>query len=189
MLAGAALEDAGIRYFLGGSLASSMQGDPRSTNDIDFVVDMTARQVAHLATALGAEFSVDEIGLRTASAIGQSTNVFYLPLFMKVDLIPRGHTPFDDAEFERRKAITVRGDGATLWVKSPEDSVLRKLWWYVQGRSVSERQWRDVVAILRVGGGTLEDEYLAQWATQLGVEELLGRARAEASLPTTVPTV
>ena len=105
VLAGTALEAAGVRYFLGGSLASSMQGEPRSTNDVDFVVEMAAWHAARFTAALGPEFSVDEPALRSSLAIGQSANVFYLPLFMKIDLIPRGTTRFDDSEFERRTRI------------------------------------------------------------------------------------
>lgn len=179
VLAGAALEAAGVRYFLGGSLASSMQGEPRSTNDVDFVVEMAAWKVARLTTALGPDFSVDEPALRSSLVIGQSANVFYLPLFMKIDLIPRGTTPFDESEFERRTRVVVHADGSALWVKSPEDTVLRKLWWYQQGGGASERQWRDVVAVIRANKATIDRAYLARWAPVIGVDPLLERADAE----------
>jgi hypothetical protein len=65
-------------------------------------------------------------------------------------------------------------------VKTPEDTILRKLLWYEGGGAVSDRQWRDVLGVLRVSGAMLDDRYLDDWAARLGVDALLGRARAEA---------
>jgi hypothetical protein len=76
----------------------------------------------------------------------------------------------------------VRERGAELWVKSPEDTILRKLTWYRAGGEVSERQWRDVVAVMRVRGPDLEWAYLDVWAARLGLQALFARARADAML-------
>lgn len=73
--------------------------------------------------------------------------------------------------------------GQPLLVKSPEDTVLRKLLWYREGGSVSERQWRDVMAVLRESGAALDAGHLDRWASRLGLEDLLARARAEATHP------
>ena len=183
LLVGRALEAAGVRYFLGGSLASSMQGEPRSTNDIDLVIDMREAQVAALVSALGPDFSVDEEALCASLRQGIAANLFYLPLFIKVDLMPRGAAAFDESEFARRQSVAVGPDGAALWVKTAEDSVLRKLWWFEQGGRVSDRQWRDVVAILRASGARLDGGYLSAWSAPLGVAELLEAARREAESP------
>jgi hypothetical protein len=77
--------------------------------------------------------------------------------------------------------VVVRPTGETLIVKSPEDTVLRKLLWYRQGGSVSERQWRDVVEVLRVSGAEMDHGYLTGWAERLGITALLERARAESA--------
>lgn len=183
LLVAAALEAAGIPYFLGGSLASSIHGEPRATNDIDFVVDLGPWQVRRLADALGPDFAVDEIALADAVRRGGTANVFYLPLVTKIDLFVRGNAPFDEAEFARSRPTRVRPDGATLRVKSPEDTVLRKLLWFVAGGNVSERQWRDIVAVLRIGQSTLDWIYLSTWANRLGLTELLARARTESAEP------
>jgi len=87
--------------------------------------------------------------------------------------------PFDASEFARRRSVEVR-PGRRLFVKSPEDTVLRKLLWYRQGGEVSERQWRDVVEVLRQSRAVLDVAYLDAWAGRLGVEGLLERARGEA---------
>lgn len=174
-----ALERLGVAYFLGGSLASSIQGEPRATNDIDLVVELPPGKVRALAGALGDEFDVDEQALADALRAGRSWNIFYLPLVMKVDLFPKGHAPFDESEFARRRPVEL-APGKRLFVKSPEDSILRKLLWFRQGGEVSTQQWRDVLEILRVGAATLDREYLARWAGTLGLKELLERAAAAA---------
>ncbi|HEU4411386.1 MAG TPA: hypothetical protein VFS43_39410 [Polyangiaceae bacterium] len=75
----------------------------------------------------------------------------------------------------------MRASGEELWVKSPEDTILRKLLWYRDGGEVSEKQWRDVIAVLRLRGQQLEEAYLRQWASRLGIVRLLARARASAA--------
>jgi hypothetical protein len=177
-----AFEGTGIAYFLGGSLASSTQGEARATNDIDFVVDLTEPQIAPLAQALGPDFEVDEVALADAVRTRGSWNLFFLPLVTKIDLFVKGDSPFDLSEFTRRRVVELR-TGQSLYVKSPEDSVLRKLRWYLDGGSVSQNQLRDVTEILRVNAGRLDDAYLAQWAGQLDVEDELRRARARIAHP------
>ncbi len=176
-----AIEALGGAYFVGGSLASSLQGEPRATNDIDMVVELPLGRVADLAGALGTDFEVDVDLLRDALLHGTSCNIFYLPTVIKVDLFAVGPSPYDELEFARRRLVVVRATGETLVVKSPEDTVLRKLLWYRQGGCVSERQWRDVVEVLRVSGGEMENAYLVPWAERLGITALLARARAESA--------
>ena len=175
-----AIESLGLPYFVGGSLASSLDGEPRATNDIDVGVQATPAEVSSLAGALGPEFSADTDGLVDACRRRGSCNVFYLPLFTKIDVFFAGSAPFDVEELRRRRRVRVRSDGAEMFVKTPEDSVLRKLWWYRRGGEVSSRQWRDVVEILRVSGPSIDSPYLAHWAPVLRVEDLLERAVGEA---------
>lgn len=174
------LERLGVGYFLGGSLASSFQGEPRSTNDVDLVVDLREEQVVPLAEGLGPDFDVDQVALARAARERTSWNLLYLPTATKIDLFVLRATPFDRSEFERRRRVEVRA-GRTLYVKSPEDTVLRKLLWFRSGGGVSDRQWRDVVQVLRHSGRAMDPGYLDRWASQLGLGELLARARAEAS--------
>jgi hypothetical protein len=178
----AALEGSSAPYFLGGSLASSLQGEPRSTNDIDLVIDLREDQVGAFAGALGADFDVDESALRDAIRTRGSWNIFHLPSMVKVDLFIVGLEPFDKSEFARRRRVRIRPD-AELFVKSPEDTVLRKLRWYADGGRTSERQWRDVVEVLRISGPALDDHYLDEWAPRLDVTADLTRARLAAALP------
>ena len=173
-------EQIGFGYFLGGSLASSLQGEPRSTNDIDFVVDLSPSQVEPLARVLGGDFDVDVESLKEAAARGSSWNIYHLRTFIKVDLFMLRTSPFDQSEFSRRRRVVLTPDGRSLYIKSPEDSVLRKLLWFQQGGEVSTTQWRDIVQILRVSRVQLDTSYLDTWAERLNVTALLTRARAEA---------
>jgi hypothetical protein len=89
-------------------------------------------------------------------------------------------TEFDRSEFSRRRRVVLTAEGRGLYIKSSEDSVLRKPLWFREGGEVSSTQWRDVVQILRLAVGTLDAAYLREWASQLGVQDLLARATAEA---------
>jgi len=90
-----ALEKVGASSFVSGSLASSIDGESRATNDIDFVIDMVVGKVRELSELLGANFEVDGDMLRDAILHGRSANVFYLPLVLKIDFFghPAAVTP------------------------------------------------------------------------------------------------
>lgn len=176
-----AIEAVEGRYFIGGSLASSMQGEPRATNDIDLVVDLPMGRIKALVDTLGHDFEADADELRRSLLSGGCHNIFYLPQVTKIDLFGLGHTPYDQSEFARRQQVTVRPD-LSLWFKSPEDTVLRKLLWYREGGEVSSKQWRDVVQVLRISGSSLDQSYLNTWAAHLSLQALLQRAREETTL-------
>ncbi len=98
----------------------------------------------------------------------------------KVDIFGLGSAPYDEIEFARRRRVRVRSADDEIFIKSPEDTILRKLLWYRDGGQVCEKQWRDVVEVLRVSGPTLDPAYLDEWAPGIGVAALLGRARKNA---------
>jgi hypothetical protein len=177
-----ALEHVGAAYYLGGSVASSLQATSRSTNDIDFVVELRAAQVPDFVRELGSEFDVDEESLVEAIQAGGMWNIFHLPSGLKVDLMMRKDTPYDRTAFERRRRFRIDVD-IDPYVKSVEDSVLKKLQWFNAGGGLSSTQWRDVVELLRVNHGRVDDNYLDEWAAVLGVAQELSRARAEAAAP------
>lgn len=172
-----ALISVGAEYFLGGSLASSLQGEPRATNDIDFVIALPIGRTNALRDALGSDFEVDTDMLRDALLHARSANAFYLPVVTKIDFFGRGYEPFDESEFSRRRPVVVRTSGETIVVKSAEDTVLRKLLWFRDGGEVSEKQWRDIVSVLRISGAAMDDAYLTSWASRLELDVLLQRAR------------
>lgn len=175
----AALDELGIVYTLGGSLASSLQGEPRATNDVDFAVRIEEHHVAGLIERLGPDFVIDAEALRTAIRSRRAYQLYFLPFVLKIDFFMRGATPFDQSEFARRVHVPI-GERGGLYAASPEDNLLRKLVWFHEGGEVSDRQWRDILGILRVSTTELDRSYLAHWAEQLTVTDLLTRALNQA---------
>jgi hypothetical protein len=177
---GEALERLAAGWFLGGSLASSLQGDPRTTLDIDIVTDLPAGSAARFAEELGADFDVDVAALAEGLRQRRSWNIYYLPEFMKVDVFGLAGGAFDRSEFDRRRK-QILSPGRHLWLKTPEDSIVRKLLWYEQGERAASHQWRDVIGILRANPGMLDTGYIQRWTKQLGLTELWIKAAATAS--------
>jgi hypothetical protein len=176
------LERLGIRYAIGGSLASSLHGVFRASADAGLVAELRLEHVEPFARALGEAFYRDETAMRRAIAERRSFNVVHLDTMFKIDLfIPKGR-PFDQAQLERRAPhVIAKEPERSAFVASAEDTILAKLDWYRAGGGVSERQWRDVLGILEVQSATLDRSYFRSMAASLGVSDLLDRAFSEAS--------
>lgn len=171
-----ALEALGLICTVGGSIAASFAGEPRSTIDIDIVVALDADRVQDIVKALRHDFYLDERALERAVRQHSSTNLIHHATQLKVDLFVAGGTPLDAQQLGRRLQVHV--GGGVLPIHPPEDILLQKLRWFRAGGEVSDRQWRDVEAIVRVQGPHLDTEYLRANAPALGVEDLLTRLLA-----------
>lgn len=172
-----ALRALGVRHYVGGSIASSAHGVPRSSIDADVVAELLPRHAAPLAAALHETYYVSEERVRDAVHRRGSFNVIHLETMVKVDVFVSRDRPFDRRAFDRVRAATLEG-GSEIPVASPEDTVLAKLEWFRRGGEVSERQWADVVGVLRASG-PLDEEHLREGAAELGVADLLARALEE----------
>jgi hypothetical protein len=177
---GEILDAIGVRHTIGGSIAASFAGEPRSTIDIDFVAALTARHVAPLMAALVPEFYVAEQALHRAVDTLGTANLIHQDSQIKVDLFVAGGTPLDDQQLARRQRVEIR-PGQVIYIHPPEDILLQKLRWYQKGGGASDRQWRDVVAIVRTQGARLDRNYLVANAPALEVDQLLERALHEAA--------
>jgi len=175
-------EKLGITYHIGGSLASSSYGVARSTLDVDMVADVKPEQAEKIYGLLKEEFYVDTEMIQDAVRRRSSFNLIHLDTMFKVDIFVLKDRPFDREEFSRRveKNVSSEDPEKRLFFASPEDIVLNKLEWYKKGDEVSERQWNDVLGILKVQGKELDIDYLKKWAENLGLSTLLNKAFDEA---------
>lgn len=172
------LEHLGIPYVIGGSVASSVLGEPRSTLDLDLMIDADEERVRALVEALREEFYVDLDDALAAVRGLSSFNAIRYDSVMKVDFFIA--EPLGCRQILRRRAIRVRADLPALYFYSVEDLILRKLLWFRLGGGVSERQWRDVVSLLKVAGNDLDHRYLSTAAAEEGVADLLRGAVEQA---------
>ena len=174
------LERLGIPYHVGGSVASSAHGMYRASADVDFVIDPTADQLEALARDLESEFYVSRAAMAEALARRSTFNAIHDQTSFKIDFFIKGPAPFDAEELRRSIRQVVGAERErTVLLKSPEDTILRKLEWYRRGGEVSERQWQDVLSILAAMRGQLDEEHLDRWSRELDVVDLLDRARRE----------
>jgi hypothetical protein len=171
------LERLRVPYFVGGSLASSLQGIPRATLDADLVADLRLAHVLPLTEALQASFYVDDDSVRQAVVRRSSFNAIHRETAFKVDVFVLRDERYARFSMARRQRVEIDPAGeVVLEVATPEDVVLEKLRWYRLGNEVSERQWNDVQGVLKVQAGNLDLDYLRHWAPELGVEDLLEAA-------------
>jgi hypothetical protein len=171
----------GVSYAITGSLASAVHGEPRAALDVDLFADLDATTGRGLSDALRDTYYVDADLVQRMAQSGGSFNAIHIASAIKVDVFVTGDDPFEQERLRRRVRIDIP-DGSLdhLWVDSAECTVLRKLEWYRRGGEVSERQWRDVLAILRIQRQALDVAVLDLWAPRLGVADLLATARRAA---------
>ncbi len=175
------LERLDIPYAVGGSLASSLHGVMRSTLDVDIVADMKLEHIQPLVDALSKEFYADDEMMRGAIEHHSSFNLIHYETAFKVDIFTRKTRAFDGMQLKRRRTSIIATDpDQSVYVTSPEDTILAKLEWYRMGGEVSDRQWRDILGVLKTRAGELDLAYLRKWAGELKVSDLLERALKEA---------
>jgi len=175
----AALDQAGIVYMLTGSFASAHYGAPRSTQDIDLVIEATAPQLRTLLHSLPSdEYYVDLDAALEAHRRESLFNVIDMTTGWKIDLIFRKSRPFSQEEFRRRQLVNIQG--LHLFVASAEDVIIAKLEW--AGLAKSQRQIEDVAAVLRLRWETLDEAYLEKWISELGLNAQWKIAKRTAGL-------
>lgn len=162
------LEALGVNYMVSGSQASIYYGEPRMTQDIDLIAEVT---LAHLPGLLerfaSPEFYLSEEAAREAVLARGQFNIIHSPTGLKIDVVVRKDTPYHRVEFERRRREPIL-PGRDAYFARPEDVILNKLLYYQQGGS--DRHLRDVAGMLRVSGPEIDTRYIDDWARRLGVD-------------------
>jgi hypothetical protein len=164
-----ALNRAQIPHMVAGSFASTHHGVPRTTQDIDLVIEPTGASLKAFVVSLPPQdYYVSEEAALDALRRRSMFNVIDQATGWKADLIVRKARPFSVEEFRRRTQAHLLG--VDVFVATPEDTILTKLEWAAM--SASERQLRDVAGVLEVKRGELDVAYIERWAADLGVVEL-----------------
>lgn len=176
-----ALDRLGVPYYIGGSIAGGIHGVYRATADVDIVADLQAEQTEALARLLGAGFYADAGMMRDAIHHRSSFNLLHLETGFKVDIFIPKHRAFDRSQFARRVSLPFSAAGGShAFICDVEGTILAKLEWYRAGGEVSERQWTDILGMLKVKGREIDHAYLRHWAAELGLADLLERALDDA---------
>ena len=171
------LDQLEIPYVIGGSIASILHGTLRTTMDADIVAKMEAQHVKPFLSSVQTQFYIDEQALLQAIQRRSSVNLIHLETMFKVDIFIPKERPFDQQQLARRISEQIGAEtDKVLWISSAEDVVLAKLDWFRLGGEVSERQWREILGVLKTQRDSLDIAYLQHWAEALQVADLLAQA-------------
>jgi hypothetical protein len=165
------LNRTGVAYYLTGSMASNYWGIPRTTHDLDFVVQLAMSAVPRVMDEFSGDFYIDESAVRAAFQPPHQFNAIDTRSALKVDFWLPKPEPFDKEMFHRRLRVTLFNEPA--WISTAEDVILHKLLW--NRISPSERQLGDAAGVVAVQAGALDKDYLRRWAQELVVSNNLER--------------
>jgi hypothetical protein len=165
------LNRTGVAYYLTGSMASNYWGIPRTTHDLDFVVQMPMSAVPRILQEFSGDFYIEESAVRAADRPPHQFNAIDTRSALKVDFWLPGPEPFDKEMLRRRMQVTILGEPA--WIATAEDVMLHKLIW--NRISPSNRQLGDAAGVVAVQAEALDKSYLRQWAREMNLSAELER--------------
>lgn len=176
------LETLGVPYCIGGSAASTIHGVMRATIDCDLVADLRPEHIEPFTEALSEDFYIEPDSILQAIVHGLSVNVIHQNTMFKIDIFMPGSRRFEKSQLARRtERIIAHDPELKAWIASAEDTILAKLQWYRFGNEVSERQWRDVLGVLKTQSGLLDLQYMHEMSVSMNIDDLLDRALEEAA--------
>jgi hypothetical protein len=169
----------GIRWAVGGSLASTAYGEPRATNDIDIVALLTLALIPQFISELGSSFYADADMAKEAVTRRSCFNIVDNLSLTKIDIFIPERGSMGEGQLLRVKNLSLFASTAPIPVLAAEDTILQKLRWYKLGNEVSDRQWRDILSVLRSVGPVLDMGYVTDVAQENDLAVLLNRAIAD----------
>jgi len=179
-----AFEKLSVSYYIGGSVASSLYGIARATMDVDLVAAIKAEHIIPLKSSLEHDYYIDEEMISEAIRQKSSFNLIHLETMIKIDVFIFKDEPYQNEALQRKRIDSIE-EGETsdkFYFSSPEDIILNKLQWYEIGGRVSERQWLDIIGVIKIQGNLLDTDYLQHWAKELHLLELLEKAYQDAGI-------
>jgi len=178
-----AFENLSIPYYIGGSVASSIYGMARATMDVDIVADLKISHINRLKQILENEYYIDNEMIADAIRSASSFNLIHLETMIKIDVFLHKEDPYAEMALQRKRKDTLEElDKVEFYFSSPEDIIVAKVQWYKIGGFVSERQWLDVIGVIKVQGDLLDKKYLKRWSQKLGLAALMQKAFDEAGV-------
>ena len=177
------LEGLDTPYYIGGSVASSAYGFARATLDVDLIVDLKLNNVHSLVQILQASYYIDEEMVLDAVRLRSSFNLIHLETMLKIDIFIIKDSLYAREAFNRKKRDKLDEEQSTeYYIASPEDVIVNKLECFRIGGNFSDRQWQDILGIMKVQGDLLDMNYLRYWTAELELSDLLEQALGEAGL-------
>lgn len=172
-----------IPYYIGGSIASSVYGMARATMDVDVIADLKVTHIPRLKQILESAYYIDAEMIADAIRTNSSFNLVHLETMIKIDVFIHENEPYQNEALKRKRKDTLEDTGAIrFYFSSPEDIIIHKLQWYKMGGFVSERQWLDIIGVIKVQGDVLDKKYLNRWSKKLGLSSLLKDAFVDAGV-------
>lgn len=164
------LERLNLTYLVTGSMATILYGEPRFTNDIDIVVQLSAKRIGDFVQAFPSdEFYLDDERIRQAVESRGQFNVLHPASGLKIDVIIPEMDEFDRSRFTRARRVRPASDYEATFA-SAEDVIVKKLQFHVEGGS--DKHLRDIASVLRISGADLDRDYVTEWADRLGLREI-----------------
>jgi len=177
-------EKLSIPYYIGGSIASSIYGMARATMDVDIVANINFHHIPTLKQHLENDYYIDEDMIKEAIHNKTSFNLIHLETVLKIDVFIYKDDPYQRQAIQRKVKDTIEEDNSDtiFYFSSPEDIIINKLIWYKIGGEISDRQWFDVIGVIKVQSDSLDKIYLKAWSRKLEIFELLNRAFNESGI-------
>jgi len=174
------LEDLRIPYFVTGSVATILYGEPRFTNDIDIVAAISPLHVRRFVNAFeGTTFYVSEDAVRDAVSRNGQFNIVEPVAGVKADVMIPNQSAFNESRFDRARRVHSEPDLEVTFA-SPEDVIIKKMEYYREGGS--EKHLRDIAGVLKFGRASVDRAYIERWADRLELRQIWDSILAKSGL-------